>query len=302
MNNLLQVMFLDKFHGWPGGACTLAVIIVGIGFFIVARRYVKWRITVAYLVTVAIMSLLLSFAYGDAGVTVRLLFLLFIGSSIFLAFFMVTDPATTPITYTGQVIFGVGVAILTVLMITYMQFFGASFVALVIMNLTTPLLDKVGVLKPMAAEKEPKRPKGKLFTKVKTTACIRCGACMRICCNKLSPILIKQAFDKQDAAELMKLDADYCAGCGSCNFVCPSRINLRGTMLTYPMAEEDGTAIEQNYLKGTKDENLGVYSDLFSAKSSIEGQDGGVVTALLVSGMQKGLFDAALVCKRIEGY
>ena len=73
---------------------------------------------------------------------------LFIGSSIFLAFFMATDPATTPLTYTGQIIFGVGLAILTVLMITYMQFFGASFVALVIMNLTVPALDKVGRLKP----------------------------------------------------------------------------------------------------------------------------------------------------------
>ena len=302
MNNLLSAMFLEKFHGWPGGAVTIAVIVVGIGFFVVARKYIKWRITASYLVTVAIMSMILAFAYGDSNLYVRILFELFIGSSIFLAFFMVTDPATTPLTYTGQIIFGVGVAIITVLMQTYMQFFGASFVALVIMNLTTPFLDKVGILKPMAAEKEPKRPKGKLFTKVKTTACIRCGACMRICCNNLSPILIKQAFDKQDAAQLMKLDADYCAGCGSCNFVCPSRINLRATMLTYPMAEEEGTAIEQNYLNGTKDENLGVYSDLFSAKSSIEGQDGGVVTALLVSGMQKGLFDAALVCKRIDGY
>ena len=81
--------------------------------------------------------------------------------------------------------FGVGVAILTVLMITYMQFFGASFVALVIMNLTTPFLDKVGVLKPMASEKkEPKLPKGELFTKVKTTACIRCGRAFKLY-NKL---------------------------------------------------------------------------------------------------------------------
>ena len=93
-----------------------------------------------------------------------------------------------------------------------------------------------------------------------------------------------------------------CAGCGSCNFVCPARINLKGTMLTYPMAEKDGTSIEQNYLQGTKDENIGVYSDLFSAKSKIDGQDGGVVTSLLVSGMQNGLFDAALVCKRTDGY
>jgi coenzyme F420-reducing hydrogenase beta subunit/Na+-translocating ferredoxin:NAD+ oxidoreductase RnfD subunit len=302
MNNLLQVMFLDKFHGWPGGASTIAVIVVGIGFFIVARKYVKWRITVSYLVAVAIMSLLLSFAYGDSGVTVRLLFELFIGSSIFLAFFMATDPATTPLTYTGQVIFGVGLAILTVLMQTYMQFFGASFVALVIMNLTTPVLDRVGKLKPTEGGKEPKLPKGKVFEKVKTTACIRCGACMRICCNKLSPVLIKQARDKQNMKELMKLDADFCAGCGSCNFICPARIDLKSSVLNYPMLEEDEKVIEQTFLKGTPDENIGVYMDMFSAKSSYSGQDGGVATALLVSGMQKGLFDAAIVVRRSKGY
>jgi coenzyme F420 hydrogenase subunit beta len=55
-------------------------------------------------------------------------------------------------------------------------------------------------------------------------------------------------------------------------------------------------------LKGTKDENLGVYSDLFSAKSGIDGQDGGIVTALLVSGLKKGVFDAAVVVQRGEGY
>lgn len=299
--DLSQLMILQKFHGWIGGASSIAVIIVGLGLFIAARRYIKWRITVAYFVSVALMSLLMTGIYGGDP-TVRLLFEIFIGSSIFLGFFMATDPATTPITYSGQIIFGIGLGILTVLIQTYMNFFGGSLLALLIMNLTSPKLDRIGILKVKAAEKEPKRPKGKLFANVKTTACIRCGACMRICCNRLSPILIKQAFDKKDAAQLLKLDADYCAGCGSCNFVCPARINLRGTMLTYPMADEDGEVIEQFYLKGTKDENLGVYSDLFAAKSLIEGQDGGVATAVLVSGIQKGLFDAALVCKRIDGY
>ncbi len=146
--NLLWLMLLDKFHGWPGGASALAVIIVGIAFLVVARKYVKWRITASYLVTVAVMSVILSAAYGDTDYLVRFLFLMFIGSSIFLAFFMATDPATTPFTGTGQLIFGVGVAVLTVLMITYLQFFGASFVALIIMNLTVPLLDRVGVHKP----------------------------------------------------------------------------------------------------------------------------------------------------------
>ena len=60
--------------------------------------------------------------------------------------------------------------------------------------------------------------------------------------------------------------------------------------------------IENKFLKGTKDQNIGVYCDLFSARSSIEGQDGGVVSALLVKGFEEGLFDAAVVVSRGEGY
>jgi coenzyme F420 hydrogenase subunit beta len=54
--------------------------------------------------------------------------------------------------------------------------------------------------------------------------------------------------------------------------------------------------------KGIEDENLGVYSELFSAKSSIDGQDGGVVSALLISGLKEGLFDSAVVVLRTNGY
>ena len=185
---------------------------------------------------------------------------------------------------------------------TYFQFFGASFVALVIMNLTVPKLDKIGKLKPSEGGEEPKLPKGKVFENVKTTQCMRCGACMRICCNKLSPILIKQARDKGNMKELMALDADFCAGCGSCNYVCPARIDLRSNILNYPLNEEDEQTIEQTFLSGTADENIGVYKEIFSAKSTYSGQDGGVATALLVSGMQKGLFDAAIVVRRSKGY
>jgi len=233
---LTEQMLLDKFHGWPGGASTIAVVIVGIGFFAVARRYVKWRITISYFVTVAILSVLFSTVYGDqgsSGYLVRFLFLMFIGSSVFLAFFMATDPATTPLTYMGQAIFGVGTAILTVLMITYMQFFGASFVALVIMNLTVPALDRAGMRKPTTESKEPKLPKSQAFApeKIKEYQCMRCGACMRVCCHGLSPILIKQAFDKMNFDQLTKLHADYCTGCGHCTYVCPARIDLRKAVL-----------------------------------------------------------------------
>ncbi len=229
---VLSTMTLMKYHGWAGGVSSIAVIIVGLALFAICRRYIKWRITAAYLVTVAVTALALSMVYADTDPTIRLIFHVFIGSSIFLAFFMATDPATTPLTYTGQLIFGVGLGVLSVLIVTYMTgFFGGSILALVIMNLTCPLLDKIGKRKPTTETKEPKLPKAKSFTKTTTYQCMRCGACMRVCCHGLSPILIKQAFDKEDVNALVKLNADFCTGCGHCSFVCPSRIDLKGAVL-----------------------------------------------------------------------
>lgn len=143
-----SLMILAKYHGWVGGASSVAVIIAGVALFILARKYIKWKITVSYLVAIAVLSLIFSFIFADGDLTTRLLFEVFMGSSIFLAFFMATDPATTPFTGIGQIIFGVGLAILTILIQTYLNFFGGALMALLIMNLTVPLLDRVGIHKP----------------------------------------------------------------------------------------------------------------------------------------------------------
>jgi coenzyme F420-reducing hydrogenase beta subunit len=65
---------------------------------------------------------------------------------------------------------------------------------------------------------------------------------------------------------------------------------------------QDEKKIEQEFLKGTKDQNLGVYTDIFSAKTGIDGQDGGAVTSLLIKGLNDGTFDAVIVVQRREGY
>ena len=143
-----SLMLLSKYHGWVGGASSIAVIIAGIVLFAIGRKYFKWKITASYLIAMAVLSLAFSFMFGDADLTTRLLFQLFIGSSIFMAFFMATDPATTPYSGVGQIIFGVGLAVLTILIQTYMGFFGGSLIALLIMNLTVPLIDKIRINKP----------------------------------------------------------------------------------------------------------------------------------------------------------
>ncbi len=143
-----SIMLLTKFHGWTAGACSIAVIIAGIALFALGRKYFKWKITASYLIAMAVLSLIFSVAFGDADLTTRLLFELFVGSSIFMAFFMATDPATTPFSGIGQIIFGVGLAVLTIVIQTFMGFFGGSLLALLIMNLTVPLIDKIRINKP----------------------------------------------------------------------------------------------------------------------------------------------------------
>jgi electron transport complex protein RnfD len=238
--DVFNTMFFMKYHSWVGGASSLAVILVGIGFFLVARRYVKWRITACYLLAVAAMSVLMYGVYGG-DVLLRIEFELFIGSSVFLAFFMATDPATTPLTYRGQAIFGVGLGVLTVLIQMYMNFLGGSILALIIMNLSSPLLDKIGLQKPSETKIEKKMPKGKQFLSIKTTQCIRCGACIRACCHNLSPILIKEAYDKGKKQALASFRVKLCDGCGHCSYVCPSRIDLKGTVLRAKVSENSLT-------------------------------------------------------------
>ncbi|MCW4030092.1 MAG: RnfABCDGE type electron transport complex subunit D [Candidatus Bathyarchaeota archaeon] len=146
--DLNSLMILEKFHGWPGGASSILVIIVGIALFALAHKYFKWKVTGAYFASIVVMSLIMSTVYADTDLVSRLLFEVFIGSSIFLGFFMATDPATTPFSGTGQIIFGVGLGVLTVLIQTYMNFLGGSLLALIIMNLTVPLIDRIRIGKP----------------------------------------------------------------------------------------------------------------------------------------------------------
>jgi len=225
--NPLLTLTILKNHGWLGGASSVAVIIVGIGLITFSRGYVKWKIPMTYLATMAIISASYGLANGE-DIALRVTFHVFTGSVIFLAFFMATDPPTTPITGVGQVIFAIGLGALTFFLQTYIQFLGGSILALTLMNLTTPLLDRIGLPKPVENTMQIKLPPAKKFGKTETTRCIRCGKCLTACCRNLKPIFIKEAVDKSDWAKARTLRADLCENCGFCSYMCPSRIDLRG--------------------------------------------------------------------------
>lgn len=132
--------------------------------------------------------------------------------------------------------------------------------------------------------------------------CILCGLCSRVC-EKVGVSAINFAnrgIEREVTAPYHTI-SDDCVGCGACAIVCPTD-SKRIRTNTYPMLETDIREAEEQFLQGKKHDQLGVYQEIFAAKSSIGGQDGGMATALLLSGFKKGLFDAAIVVRRSIGY
>ena len=102
-------MFLGNCPGSIGEISALALILGG--GYLVYRKVISLRIPVAYLGTMAVLTLVFS-KTGDP--ISWMLYSLFGGGVMLGAIFMATDYATSPATPVGQIVYGIGCGILTV--------------------------------------------------------------------------------------------------------------------------------------------------------------------------------------------
>ena len=133
--------YLQMFLGYRGGClgetCTLALLLGGI--YLLVKRVISWHTPVAFIGTVAIMSLV-------CGKDVP--YQLMAGGLILGAVYMATDYSSTPPTTWGKVVFGVGCGLITVLIRFWGNFpEGVSF-SILIMNILTPYITKLTRSKP----------------------------------------------------------------------------------------------------------------------------------------------------------
>ena len=131
-------MFLGTVPGAMGEASALALLAGGL--YLIWKKVISWRIPVGFIGAVAVLTLIGGHAgYSNVDWMLQNLFAggLFLG-----AFFMATDYATSPVTLNGQLVYGVGCGVLTVL-IRYFGGFpeGVSY-AILIMNLCAWAIDK----------------------------------------------------------------------------------------------------------------------------------------------------------------
>jgi len=132
-------MFLGNVGGCIGETSALALLI---GFaYLLIRKVITVRIPLAYIGTVAVLTVLFPMGNDNFSWMAAHLF----GGGLMLgAIFMATDYVTSPLTKLGQIVYGIGCGLLTV-MIRYFGGYneGVSY-AILIMNCCVVLLDRIG--------------------------------------------------------------------------------------------------------------------------------------------------------------
>jgi electron transport complex protein RnfD len=109
------------------------------GGYLLWRRIISWHLPVAYLGTLFITAGL--FHLSDPTQYVTPAFHLMSGAAMIGAFFILTDPVTSPTTARGKLIFAVGAGVITYLIRAFGGFPDGMAFATLLMNICVPLID-----------------------------------------------------------------------------------------------------------------------------------------------------------------
>jgi Na+-translocating ferredoxin:NAD+ oxidoreductase subunit D len=108
------------------------------GLYLLATRIISWHIPVAFLGTLFVIAGI--FHEIDPGRYVAPLFHWFAGAAMLGAFFILTDPVSSPTTNNGKLIYAAGAALLTYLIRTFGGFPDGVAFATLLMNICVPLI------------------------------------------------------------------------------------------------------------------------------------------------------------------
>ena len=141
-------VFWEIMAGFTKGSIgeTNSIILILIGLLMFRYVIIKKEAAIALIIAAPALVLMLPVTpeiVGHAPWVGNPVYYLFGGSTLLTALFFVTDPATTPNRKTAGIIFGIGVAIIGVLGKLYTSILGAEMYGILIMNLFTPVLDKL---------------------------------------------------------------------------------------------------------------------------------------------------------------
>ena len=138
---LANISYSDLFWGLRGGCigevCIFALLIGAA--FLIFRKYISCYIPLTYIATTGIFTYIFGAKNLFGG---DWLFHVLTGGLVLGAFFMATDYVTSPLTWLGQIVFGIGCGILTAVIRLWGGYPEGVSYAILMMNAATPIIDR----------------------------------------------------------------------------------------------------------------------------------------------------------------
>ncbi len=135
----LSEMFIGRTAGCLGETSTLLILLGGV--FLLATRVANWRTVVGILVPFAVLGAILHAIIPETFGPVA--WNLCAGGLMFGAFFMATDPVTSPITNAGKWAYGILIGVVALLIRNLTGFMEGMMFAILLGNISAPLMDEV---------------------------------------------------------------------------------------------------------------------------------------------------------------
>ncbi|MBQ3497833.1 MAG: RnfABCDGE type electron transport complex subunit D [Clostridia bacterium] len=143
-------MLLGKHGGCLGEVCSIALIIGGI--YLIIRKVISPAIPLSYIGTVAVFMLI-----AGKGSFEFTAYQLLSGGLLIGAIFMATDYTTSPVSFKGKIIFGIGCGLITAAIRVFGGYpEGVSF-SIIIMNILVPHIERLTTAKPFGTPKKDKK-------------------------------------------------------------------------------------------------------------------------------------------------
>ncbi|MBR3366371.1 MAG: RnfABCDGE type electron transport complex subunit G [Lachnospiraceae bacterium] len=142
------VSIRNLFLGFTNGVigCSIAGLLIGAVYLLVTKG-ITWEIPVSSLLVFVLFVAI----FGGQGFDLSFLAIhLFAGGMILGAFFMATDPVSSPVTSTGQLIYGAIFGLLAGLFRIKGSAADSVSYAIIVANLLTPMIDEFIIPKPFA--------------------------------------------------------------------------------------------------------------------------------------------------------
>ena len=148
---------MQTFCGFSNGVIgsSVAALLLG-GLWLLVAGGITFEIPAAVLASFCMFVAL----FGGHGFDPAFIFAHLAGGGVIMgAFFMATDPVTSPVTSTGQLIFGALIGVLCGAFRIFGSAADSVSYAIVIVNMTVPLIDEISIPTPFGLRNQPKQEK-----------------------------------------------------------------------------------------------------------------------------------------------